>query len=484
MIRTTLQHRASQAAPSFVLALVVSTLIACQGAPLASDDVPPAPDMGLDGNLRAHVGFLASDVLRGRDTGTLESLRAAKYISQVLKAAGAEPAGESGSWFQAMDLKGMEVTRPPALFLMGHDVDPASCVHGTDFRLLSGISPVTNARIVTMNEPTIPEGLGDEPVALFLDLGEPVLGFRFAQEHREELAAAADVVIFAGREEPGSARPAPSHLVGRPGAPASIMLGGPALARVRSGELTHVTFDLQGTAPVDAVNVVGRIPGVGSPSRPELADEVLVFTAHYDHVGVHSDPEAEDQVFNGANDDASGVAAVLELARLFGEGQPPARTLLFVLVTAEEQGLLGSRYFVKNSPVPLEQIVCNLNFEMIGEADEGAGGSGKLFLTGFERSNVGQAWVDAGLPFVADPYPQLQLFFRSDNLPFVEAGIPGHSISSGGDAEHYHQLSDETSTMEWAHMKACVEASYEAILSLAQGTLDPAWVEGGNPNGG
>jgi Zn-dependent M28 family amino/carboxypeptidase len=196
------------------------------------------------------------------------------------------------------------------------------------------------------------------------------------------------------------------------------------------------------------------------------------------------DETANDRVFNGANDDASGVAVLLELARLFGEGEPPARTLLFVLVTAEEQGLLGSTYFVEHPLVPLEDIVCDLNFEMLGQPDVGAGGFGKLFVTGFERSNLGPAWAQAGLPFVADPYPQLQLFFRSDNLPFVKAGIPGHSISTGGAADHYHKVTDETDTLDWRHMEVCTEMSYAAIEPIVMGERDPEWTEGGDPSNG
>lgn len=468
-----------------VLACALLPSTACQSGRLAMEGTPAPPDGSLSYNLEAHVRFLASDGLRGRDTGTLDSLRAAGYIAEVLRAAGAEPAGDDGGWYQALDIEGLDLTRPPALILNGNDAPAVECQSGVDYRLMSGISGVFNAPIVTMNNPAvIPATGGSDPVALFIDLGDPMTGFRLARDRRDELAAVADLVLFAGRPDPGEPRPSPEHLVGRPGAPASIMLNGPALERVRSGELDRVTFDLTGEPPVRALNVVGRIPGVGTKDRPELADEVVVFTAHYDHVGVSPDETAEDRIFNGANDDASGVAVVLELARLFGDGPPPARTLLFVLVTAEEQGLLGSTYFVEHPLVPLERIVCNLNFEMLGEPDEGVGGAGKLFLTGFERSNLGATWAEAGLPFVPDPYPQLQLFFRSDNLPFVKAGIPGHSLSTGGVAEHYHLVSDETNTIDWDHMTACTEVSFAAAELVANGTLDPAWTEGGNPNDG
>ena len=86
------------------------------------------------------------------------------------------------------------------------------------------------------------------------------------------------------------------------------------------------------------------------------------------------------------------------------------------------------------------------------------------------------------LPIQADPYPQLQLFFRSDNLAFVRQGIPGHSISTGGMVEHYHEVTDETDTLNWPHMEICAEVSYQALVPVVSGALDPAWLPGGNPN--
>jgi hypothetical protein len=456
---------------------------ACQSARLAPDGTPSPPGKSLSENLESHVRFLASDALRGRDTGTQESLRAAGYIAEVLRAAGVEPAGDDGGWYQVLDLQGVDLVRPPTLTLAGEGEESLQCVHGADYQLMSGIAGVQNASLITINEPSaLPVVKGSEPVALFIDLDNPAAGFRFARDQREELASIADIVLFAGRPNAGEERPLPEHLVGRPGAPASIMLNGPVLERVRSGELDRVSFELAGKEPVAVLNVVGRIPGVGTLDRPELEEEVVVLTAHYDHVGISPDVTVEDRIFNGANDDASGVAVVLELARLFGEGEAPARTLMFALVTAEEQGLLGSTYFVQNPPVPLEDIVCNVNFEMLGQPDEGVGGFGKLFLTGYERSNLGPSWSAMELPIQADPYPQLQLFFRSDNLAFVKQGIPGHSISTGGMVEHYHEVTDEADTLNWPHMEVCAEVSHQALVPVVTGALDPAWLPGGNPN--
>ncbi len=149
--------------------------------------------------------------------------------------------------------------------------------------------------------------------------------------------------------------------------------------------------------------MVGVIPAAVDASRPELAKQALVLSAHFDHLGVRSDvPEGEDAVFNGADDDASGCAAVLELAGTWQGREAPARPIVLLLATGEERGLLGTRYYLQHPPVPLAETLCNVNFEMIGRPDAKVGGPGVLWLSGFERSNLGPACDELGLA-VLDP---------------------------------------------------------------------------------
>jgi Zn-dependent M28 family amino/carboxypeptidase len=255
-----------------------------------------------------------------------------------------------------------------------------------------------------------------------------------------------------------------------------------------------------------AVNVVGVLDGAGTPDRPGLADEAIVVTAHYDHIGVASAPGAgahgvvggtagaaadgaapdggaPDLVYNGADDDASGVAAVLELAAAMADGPPPARDVVFLLVTGEEVGLIGTSAYVERPVVPLERTVYNLNFEMLGRPDEAAGGAGVLWLTGYERANVGPAWAAAGLAVVADPHPEQHFFERSDNIVFVRRGVVGQSLSSFGLHADYHTVRDEADTLDYAHMQTAVRTALSALRMLADGSVDPAWVEGGAPTG-
>ncbi|HWO88641.1 MAG TPA: M20/M25/M40 family metallo-hydrolase [Gemmatimonadales bacterium] len=223
---------------------------------------------------------------------------------------------------------------------------------------------------------------------------------------------------------------------------------------------------------VDAVNVVGMIPG----SDPALREEAVVITAHYDHVGIGRAVNG-DSIYNGADDDASGTVAVLEIARILAQGPAPRRTMIFLLVTGEEHGLLGTRWYIEHPVVPLARTVANLNIEMIARPDSLAGGAGRGWLTGFDRSTMGQLLREAGVSLVSDPRPEHHFFERSDNIAFARRGIPAHTISSYNMHNDYHQPSDETRFADPAHMARVINASARAARVLADGPA-PAWAPG------
>ena len=157
------------------------------------------------------------------------------------------------------------------------------------------------------------------------------------------------------------------------------------------------------TLPADArikeANIVGVLPG----SDPELRDEYVLVTAHYDHVGIGR-PVDGDSIYNGADDDASGTAALIWIAEsLAASDARPARSIVFAAVTGEEMGLLGTRWYITDPPVPLDATVANLNIEMIARLDP-AVGPGRAWLTGFERTTMGEMLAAAGLPLDPDPH--------------------------------------------------------------------------------
>ncbi|HEX3157119.1 MAG TPA: M20/M25/M40 family metallo-hydrolase [Gemmatimonadaceae bacterium] len=222
-------------------------------------------------------------------------------------------------------------------------------------------------------------------------------------------------------------------------------------------------------------NVVGYIRG----TDPAVRDEHVLVDAHYDHLGIRGPGVNGDSIFNGADDDASGVVAVLEIARALA-ANPPRRTVVFSAMTGEEMGLLGTRWYIEHPPFPLERMAANLEIEMIGRPDSLAGGAGRAWLTGYERSTMGDALRAGGVPIVADPRPTQNFFERSDNIAFARRGIPAHTISSYNMHAEYHTPDDEVERVDFAHMTRVIQAAVAATRILADGAK-PEWKPGGQP---
>lgn len=239
-------------------------------------------------------------------------------------------------------------------------------------------------------------------------------------------------------------------------------------------------LQLAGEDPPDTVgtvldyNLVGLIRG----SDPELRKEAVVLGAHFDHLGVGAAVEG-DSIYNGADDDASGVATVLAAARALAQA-PPRRTVIVLLTSGEEFGVLGTQWYLERPAVPLEATVADLQVEMVGRPDTLVG-AGKLWLTGFERSTMGEALARAGLPVVADPRPEYRFFERSDNIVFALRGIPAHTLSSFGMHPDYHKPSDEVERIDFQHLARAADLVAGAARVLADGPR-PTWHPGGRPN--
>ena len=221
-------------------------------------------------------------------------------------------------------------------------------------------------------------------------------------------------------------------------------------------------------------NAVAMLPG----RDPALG--VILLTAHLDHLGMGAPDDKGDRIYNGADDDASGTSAVLALARALAQGAGPRRTVVFALFGSEEIGGYGNAGFLAHPPVPLDTIVANLEFEMIGRADPVVG-EDKLWLTGYERSNLGPEMARHGAPLVADPRPEQKFFQRSDNIALARRGIVAQTVSSFGLHKDYHRPSDELSTIDFAHMEHAVSSMIEPIRWLADTDWRPAWNPGGKP---
>jgi len=219
-------------------------------------------------------------------------------------------------------------------------------------------------------------------------------------------------------------------------------------------------------------NVVGVLPG------KQKADEIILFSSHYDHLGVN-EKDGKDKIFNGADDDASGTTAIINLAQYFAKQNDNSRTLMFSAFTAEEIGGFGSRYF--SQQLDPQNVKAMINIEMIGKPSKF--GQGTLWMTGKERSNLGdilnQTLASHKKEIHADPYPEQGLFYRSDNATLARLGVPAHSFSSTqlDKDQHYHQVSDDLASLDLKSMHQVIETLSLSTKSLIDGSVTPTRID-------
>ncbi|WBX73086.1 M28 family peptidase [Tenacibaculum pacificus] len=218
-------------------------------------------------------------------------------------------------------------------------------------------------------------------------------------------------------------------------------------------------------------NIIGVLEGKSKK------DEIVVISAHHDHLGAKIVGEG-DLIFNGANDDASGVTGVLTLAEYFAKKGTNERTILFVCFTAEEMGLIGSEFFGKG--IDATKFVAGINLEMIGKTP--SFGKNTAWLTGFERSDFGKIiqknLKGTGYQLFADPYDKFNLFFRSDNASLARLGVPSHTFSTTPiDVDKdYHNVSDEAETLNMTVITETIKAVAKGTESIINGKDTPTRV--------
>jgi Zn-dependent M28 family amino/carboxypeptidase len=512
-------------------------------APVAAAAEAPLPPA--QAAIRAHVMFLASDAMNGREAGTRDYDIAAAYVAAQFYAAGLKPAGDNGTFLQRVPLVGYRieegataaVTRGTARtpLTLGTDFLPSANLRSprTDVSapvVFAGYGIVHPARgrddlagldvrgkIVAVVSGA-PAGMTGEEQAMF---GSSALKARIAKER----GAIGVIVLATPRTErlrPFArsadhyrdlrmtwARADGSPNVDEAQAPvlATLSLAGAeklfagartpwskvsaeaakTIARFR-GEALPATFSVTSAITSQAAlsaNVAGMLPG----SDPALAGEVVVLTAHLDHIGV-SKPVNGDAINNGALDNAIGIASLIEEAKRFRTAGAPKRSILFLAVTAEEKGLVGSDYFANNPTVPAGTIVANVNLDMpiltYPFTD--------VVAFGGDRSTLGPIIAEAargiGVTLSPDPIPEEGIFLRSDHFRFVQKGIPSVFLwpGYGGQgakaaahflATHYHKPSDDLSMpILWDQAERFVEVNYRIARGIADAPSRPVWNRG------
>jgi hypothetical protein len=435
-----------------------------------------------EGSVTGTISFLASDELGGRGTPSKELTIATAYVASRLRAAGAEGLGPEGSFYIESTLDTVQnATR-------GCKVSVAQVEIATN--VLEGVQKNSDGDAkpyVYSGKVVRPDAEGKLPAdysgPVIFELGDsegdgPAASFQLRRAIRQLAASGATAVLVeapAGNELWNLAQqlqdePRVDSARSRFGLP--IVLIEPNAIAADQEVALAIPVNVYSTATVR--NVAGVLRG----SDPALAKQAMLFSAHLDHLGAGA-PGA-DPIYNGADDDASGVTAVLTLADAYGALAPASkRSLIFVTFWGEEKGLLGSKEFVSDSPWPLEDIVANINIEMIGRPENGA--LNKCWMTGWTESDLGRVVAQGsrrlGVETFEHPKYSAQLYRASDNFSFVQKGVVAHSFSAGSLHADYHQPSDEWQTLNLPHMTQVIRGLYAGTLPIAQGEVTPAKTE-------
>lgn len=387
----------------------------------------------------AFLKALSADSMMGRMVGTPQIDKAADLIAAAFGKAGLKPLPGLGSYFQGFDMVSAEVEEA-SVRVDGNPVD------------LADVLVLGDARQIRWTT-------GDA-ARIWVDKGAN-LGLKLF----ESGSLKGDHIIFADTSNRRQLKRLRAFGMRR------VAGTGQIVVVLTPKDPTAYEVNLRNrVSAMHYKNVAGMIPG-------KRSDEFVIFSGHYDHIGTGR-PLEGDSIYNGANDDASGVTAVVKLAEYFSKRARPGRTLIFVAFTAEESGMHGSAYFSRQ--LPPQQVKAMFNIEMIGT--ESKWGKNSAFITGFERSDMGKILQDnlrgTGFTFHPDPYPQQNLFLRSDNATLARLGVPAHTISTSKmDSEkYYHTVDDEFETLDPENMTRIIMAIAKSSRGIVKGSQTPSRV--------
>lgn len=386
--------------------------------------------------------FLSSDEMRGRKTFSPEIDKAADFISDEFKKSGLLTWKNSGSFKQKISM-----IQPKFISVSG--------VLNNEKTAEKNIVVVTSQPELSINESS-----GYEKVKI-------AAGANLFREARNFVQAGKNIVVIVDT----------SHTTnfGRlTGLKRGIFKSDKSVVFILS-QSDPSTFSVVAKHEIieqKLANVVGVLLG---KSKKE---EYVIFSAHYDHVGVGK-PVNGDSIFNGANDDAAGTTAVMMLAKYFKALGNNERTIIFAAFTAEEVGGYGSQYFSRQFDT--EKVMAMFNIEMIGT--ESKWGKNSAFITGYEKTDMGSIMQKnlegTGFTFYPDPYTEQNLFYRSDNATLARLGVPAHTISTAKmeNEPHYHKVSDHIETLDMENMSMIIKSIALSSRTIVSGKDTPTRVK-------
>lgn len=515
----------------------------------SNDSHSPQQDNSVKNALRAHIEFLADDVLQGRDTGSNEYEISARYVASHFKQYGLKPAGENNSWFQSVPFVKSQLDTKAVQMMMHQGNKETTFAFPEQF--MSYPSATTSelgvrAKLAFVGYGIVSERLKHDDYANIDVTGKIVVMLAgrpdaFPSEQGAHVSSSAEKARHAAANGAVGmiAIHTPAYDKVRTYQRATQVAGTPTYHwRKKQGGVFGDYPSLKGSAYVsketgktlfkaaghDLTKVFGQIEAGGVPSGydmdlevsfsknsrhesvqssnvvavlegsdPQLKHEYVVYSAHLDHIGIHG--KGEDKINNGALDNAAGIAVMLETARRFSMSERPKRSILFVAVTAEERGLLGSNYFAHYPTVPIDAMVANINLDMplllYPFADVVAFGAEHSTMKGF----VETAANAHGLSLSPDPVPEQAVFVRSDHYSLVKQGVPAIFLVVGFQSKdpqfnggkifgqflkkHYHQPSDDTSlAINYDAGVVFSKVNYSIGENIANSKTRPSWNKG------
>jgi aminopeptidase YwaD len=417
----------------------------------------------------AHEAFLASDAANGRGSATHDEAVAAAYVASEFQGYGLKTAPGMDGYLQRATIVKLRFNGTPTATIDGKTVGDAD-------GLKVFISPGTAIAGTVQMAPSDPQAMSGDVVAV----SDP--GKTLAQNWMRAASAKGVKLLILresdqtaelwGRLNKGTRLPTYLEDQGPPkhAGATVIVLGAAAFDALKAGASFTLNLPEVVQDKMVTTNAVAFLQG----SDPKAG--AVLYTAHLDHFP----PRPDGSIMHGANDDASGTTAVLEIAHALANSGQPRRSIIFVCYGSEELGGFGSQYFAAHPPVPLTSIVANLEFEMIGAQDPKLPAN-TLMMTGFERSNLGEALKAHGALVAADPYPDQHFFERSDNYSLAVTGVVAHTLSGWAVVPTYHTPQDTLANLNLPFMTQAIQSLIEPARWLANSDFTPQWKPGGQP---
>ncbi len=446
-------------------------------------------------NIEGHIYFLADDLLKGRGTGTPELKIAASYLANSLRGYGVKPNPKTGTYYQDVPLQktmvpkqlnltidGREIQNMVALQVaeMAYDGEAVYLNHGVEEDY--GRKDVNNKLVVVKagkeGETDVRNAFRHRTEKAELAREAGAVGIIELIEMDQEIWENVSHSFNADRlslveDEAEISTDKFVHIW-------VLDAGGERSGAIDASEAMETKLEMTGenSEIVTSQNVIGIVEG----TDPQLKDEYIIYSAHYDHVGVGDPDTTGDSIYNGARDNAVGTTTVLSMAENLAK-YPTKRSALFILFTAEEKGLLGSNYYVENPVLPLEQMVYVFNSDNAGYNDTSV-----ATIIGLERTtasnHIKEAATTFGITAIDDPAPEQNLFDRSDNVHFASKGIPAPTFSLGfkafdGDVtKYYHRPGDEANTLDFDYLFKFFQAYVLSGRLIANDPETPFWTPG------